>query len=135
MLVILLMRRWLKLTEELEYLDSDTERAAIVTTASVETDEFGNISESIIPARTDGTFAIQDTQSVQYVDIVASQQAGVGMALIPFINHDDAKRALTGSNQQRQAVPLIKPECSLVGTGLESKIIGDIEEGFKSYSF
>lgn len=107
------------LTDTIEYLDAASERVANVTMQGIKVDDNGNILEKIIPARHNGDFLMQDVQAVNYIDLVAAQQAGVGMALIPFVHHDDSKRALTGSNQQRQAVPLLKQQSPIVGTGYE----------------
>ncbi|MCB9789628.1 DNA-directed RNA polymerase subunit beta [Candidatus Nomurabacteria bacterium] len=104
---------------EVVYLDASTETEQNITMYGVEQDEYANITAPVVPVRHEGDFLIQDVRLVSYIDIVPSQQAGVGMALIPFVNHDDSKRALTGSNQQRQAVPLIKQQAPLVGTGYE----------------
>lgn len=107
------------MTDKVEYMDAATEKDKYITTASVNFDEDGNLTDSIIPVRHKGDFFLQDPQLATHMDVVNSQQAGVGMALIPFVAHDDSKRALTGSNQQRQAVPLLKQRAPLVGTGYE----------------
>ena len=107
------------ITDKIDYLDASLEKEKVITMHGVEHDEFGNITEPVVPVRTKGDFLMEDVRNVDYIDIVPGQQAGLGMALIPFVNHDDSKRALTGSNQQRQAVPLIKQEAPLVGTGYE----------------
>ena len=108
---------------EVEYLDAATEEQKIITIASIQTDEFDNIVPTIVPTRKNGDFVLEDVQVVSHVDVVTSQQAGLGMSLIPFVAHDDSMRALAGSNMQRQAVPLLKQESPLVGTGIE-EIVG-----------
>jgi len=107
------------LTENIEYLDAMEEEKHYISTATISTDEFGNMTEAMIPVRHNGDFLIENVDMVDYVDAFASQQAGLGMALIPFVSHNDAMRALTGANQQRQAVPLVKQESPYIGTGLE----------------
>jgi len=107
------------LTESIEYLDAMEEEKHYISTATINADEYGNIVDTMIPVRHKGDFMIEDVDMVNYVDAFASQQAGLGMALIPFVSHNDAMRALTGANQQRQAVPLVKQEAPYVGTGLE----------------
>lgn len=109
-------------TEEVEYLDAMDEEKHYISAATIKTDEFGNILDTLLPVRYKGEFLLEDVDKVGYIDALASQQAGLGMALIPFVSHNDAMRALTGANQQRQAVPLIKQESPLVGTGMEEVV-------------
>jgi DNA-directed RNA polymerase subunit beta len=108
--------------EDVEYMDASTEKQQYITMSGIELDENNNFVKSLVPVRNLGDFLLQDTQMVTHIDVVTSQQAGVGMALIPFVAHDDSKRALTGSNQQRQAVPLLKQQAPLVGTGYEEVV-------------
>jgi DNA-directed RNA polymerase subunit beta len=110
------------LTNEIEYLDAMDEEKFYISSATINTDEYGNITDSLVPVRHGGDFMIEGVDIVKYVDVLASQQAGLGMALIPFVSHNDAMRALTGSNMQRQAVPLVKQESPVIGTGLEEII-------------
>lgn len=109
-------------TDVVEYLDAMDEEKHYISAATIKTDEFGNILDTLLPVRYKGEFLLEDVNRVGYVDALASQQAGLGMALIPFVSHNDAMRALTGANQQRQAVPLIKQESPLVGTGMEEVV-------------
>jgi DNA-directed RNA polymerase subunit beta len=111
------------ITDEIEYLDAMDEEQHYISTATITTDDKNNITDSLVPVRHGGDFMMEDVNIVKYVDVLANQQAGLGMALIPFVSHNDAMRALTGSNMQRQAVPLVKQEAALVGTGME-EIIG-----------
>ena len=111
------------ITDEIEYLDAMDEEQHYISTATIKTDEQNNITDSLVPVRHGGDFMMEDVDIVKYVDVLASQQAGLGMALIPFVSHNDAMRALTGSNMQRQGVPLVKQEAPLVGTGME-EIVG-----------
>ncbi len=110
------------IVSEMEYLDAATEEQRNITIASIETDEYNNIVPSIVPTRKAGDFVLEDVQMVSHVDVITSQQAGLGMSLIPFVAHDDSMRALAGSNMQRQAVPLLKQEAPLVGTGIEEVV-------------
>jgi len=107
---------------EIVYFDAMEEEDHFISTATINTDEFGNIQDAIVPVRHKGEFMFEDVNTVDYVDLLASQQAGLGMALVPFVSHNDAMRALVGANQQRQAVPLVKQESPLIGTGLEEVV-------------
>lgn len=109
-------------TEQIDYLDAMQEEQHYISTAIVNKDEYGNILDTLLPVRHSGDFSLEDVTMVTYVDAFASQEAGLGMALIPFVSHNDAMRALVGANQQRQAVPLIKQESTYVGTGIEEVI-------------
>lgn len=109
-------------TEQIDYLDAMQEEQHYISTAIVNKDEYGNILDTLLPVRHSGDFSLEDVTMVTYVDAFASQEAGLGMALIPFVSHNDAMRALVGANQQRQAVPLVKQESTYVGTGIEEVI-------------
>ncbi|MBI2357262.1 DNA-directed RNA polymerase subunit beta [Candidatus Dojkabacteria bacterium] len=110
------------MTDSIEYFDAKDEEDLTVTASTVNTDEYGNITDAFVPTRNKGSFVLEDTQQVTHMDLMAAQQAGLGMALIPFVAHDDSMRALAGSNMQRQAVPLVKQEAPLIGTGLEDVV-------------
>ncbi len=110
------------ITEDIEYLDAMDEEKHYISTATITTDEDNNIMDSLVPVRHGGDFMIENVDIVKFVDVLAGQQAGLGMALIPFVSHNDAMRALTGSNMQRQAVPLVKQEAPVVGTGMEEVV-------------
>lgn len=110
------------LTDEIEYLDAMMEEEKVVSVATLKADKYGNITEEIVPIRHKGDFSLESVQNITHVDVIASQQAGLGMALIPFVAHDDSMRALAGSNMQRQAVPLVKQQSPLVGTGYEEVV-------------
>ncbi|MHC4981425.1 MAG: DNA-directed RNA polymerase subunit beta [Planctomycetota bacterium] len=112
-----------KVTGNVEYLRADQEMKAVLATSDV-LDESGKISTKHVLARVSGDLATVEPSDVQYVDISPKQIVGVSAALIPFLEHDDANRALMGSNMQRQAVPLIIAEPPAVATGME-KIVGD----------
>ncbi|MHC4446493.1 MAG: DNA-directed RNA polymerase subunit beta [Planctomycetota bacterium] len=112
-----------KVTGEVEFLRADQEMKGVLATADV-LDDQGRIRKGQVLARLSGDLALVDAPEVQYVDISPKQIVGVSAALIPFLEHDDANRALMGSNMQRQAVPLVKAEPPLVGTGME-RVAGD----------
>lgn len=107
------------ISEEIDYYDSLEEEDKYISISSIQTDEYNNITETLVPVRHVGDFVLEDVNLVTHVDVLTYQQAGLGMALIPFVSHDDAMRALAGANMQRQGVPLVKQEAPLVGTGVE----------------
>jgi DNA-directed RNA polymerase subunit beta len=112
------------LSDEVEYLDAKIEEEKYIGPASVDTDDNGNIVETLIAIRHEGDFVLDDVDLLTHVDVVTYQQAGLGMSLIPFVSHDESMRALTGSNMQRQGVPLLKQQAPLVGTGME-RVVGE----------
>jgi DNA-directed RNA polymerase subunit beta len=107
------------------YLSAWEEENYTIAQANAETDSSGRIKEERVIARFNGEFITTDRDKVDYKDISPKQLVSVATALIPFLEHDDANRALMGSNMQRQAVPLLKVESPLVGTGLESTVARD----------
>jgi DNA-directed RNA polymerase subunit beta len=107
-----------KLTDEIEMLRADQEHSAYVASADAKVKE-GKLDGDTIVARHRADFVLVPTDSIQYIDVAPSQMIGVSAGLIPFLEHDDANRALMGSNMQRQAVPLLVAEPPVVGTGLE----------------
>jgi DNA-directed RNA polymerase subunit beta len=107
------------------YLSAWEEENYVIAQANAETDASGRIKEDRVIARFNGEFITADRDKVDYKDISPKQLVSVATALIPFLEHDDANRALMGSNMQRQAVPLLKVESPLVGTGLESTVARD----------
>jgi len=107
------------ISEEVDYFDALDEESKYISIPSVKTDQHNNILEALVPVRYKGDFILEDVNLVDYVDVLTYQQAGLGMALIPFVSHDDAMRALAGANMQRQGVPLVKQQAPLVGTGVE----------------
>ncbi|MBL0926642.1 MAG: DNA-directed RNA polymerase subunit beta [Phycisphaerales bacterium] len=110
-----------KVVEEVVHLRADEEMKAVLAPTEA-LDEHGRLRSGMILARVDGELAEVNSGEVQFVDIAAKQIVGVSAALIPFLEHDDANRALMGSNMQRQAVPLIRVEPPCVGTGLEQSV-------------
>jgi DNA-directed RNA polymerase subunit beta len=109
-----------RLTDEIEWLRADQEHEAYLAPADARIQDGRLVGETII-ARHHGDFAIVPVDKVQYIDVAPSQMVGVSAGLVPFLEHDDANRALMGSNMQRQAVPLLVTEPPLVATGLEKE--------------
>lgn len=114
-----------KITEEVIYMDATEEERYIIAQAGAKTDKAGKFTEEKIVARLKGEPGTATPEEIQFVDVSPRQQFSVTTSLIPFLEHDDANRALMGSNMQRQAVPLITPESPYVGTGLEGKVAVD----------
>jgi DNA-directed RNA polymerase subunit beta len=112
-------------TDNIKYLSADDEDRVMVAQANIELDKHKNIVEKQIRTRVKGDFPIVGPESVDYVEVSPNQILSVAAALIPFLEHDDANRALMGSNMQRQAVPLMYPESPIVGTGIEAKVATD----------
>ena len=108
-----------KLTDEVEYLRADEEAGKVMAPADVEIDAKGKITTERVLARQDGENVEVPPDKVDYVDVSPKQIVGISASLIPFLEHDDANRALMGANMQRQAVPLLRAEAPLVGTGME----------------
>jgi DNA-directed RNA polymerase subunit beta len=111
--------------ESVKFLSAEEEDTARIAQANIALDENGNFVEDRIISRETGDFPILDRAAVQYMDVAPNQIVGLSASLIPFLEHDDANRALMGSNMQRQAVPLLRPEVPIVGTGLEAKAARD----------
>ncbi len=107
------------------YLSAEEEDLAKIAQANIPMDDKGNFTEDKIKSRQTGDFPILEPNEVEYMDVAPNQIVGLSASLIPFLEHDDANRALMGSNMQRQAVPLIKPQVPIVGTGLEAKAARD----------
>ena len=106
-------------TNEVTYLSADEEDRYIIAQANAPLDEGGHFLESRVEARFFDKFLFEQTDRVAFMDVSPKQIVGISAALIPFLEHDDANRALMGSNMQRQAVPLVLPEAPVVGTGME----------------
>jgi len=111
--------------KKITFLSAEEEDTAKIAQANIEMDSKGNFVNDRIKSRQTGDFPILDKTEVEYMDVAPNQIVGLSASLIPFLEHDDANRALMGSNMQRQAVPLIKPEVPIVGTGLEGKAARD----------
>jgi DNA-directed RNA polymerase subunit beta len=110
-----------KITDEVLYLSADREDRTIIAEADAEVDEKGMLKGPLVRARHAGTFPMVRPAEVKYIDVSPRQLVGLSASLIPFLEHDDANRALMGSNMQRQAVPLVYTEAPWVGTGMETR--------------
>ncbi len=108
-----------KVIDDIRYLTADEEDKYFIAQANAEVDENGSLAKKLIPCRNRGNFPYKKAAEIQYMDISPSQIFSVSTCLIPFLEHDDANRALMGSNMQRQAVPLLTEESPFVGTGIE----------------
>lgn len=112
-------------TDDIEFLRADKEEDKIIAPSSTIIDKSGRIIGERVKARQSGDFVVITPEEIEYMDVSTNQIASVAAALIPFLEHDDANRALMGSNMQRQAVPLLRPEAPVVGTGMERRVAED----------
>ena len=112
-------------SEKIEYLTADQEEAKIIAQANSEVDDKGNFTGGKVTVRKDGEFLEVAPAEVNFMDVSPKQVISIAAGLIPFLEHDDANRALMGANMQRQGVPLLKSESPFVGTGLEERIARD----------
>ncbi|HRV54962.1 MAG: DNA-directed RNA polymerase subunit beta [Flavobacteriaceae bacterium] len=107
------------------YLSAEEEEEKLVAQATVKVDDKGKILHDKVIARMEGDFPVIEPDKVHYTDVSPNQIASISASLIPFLEHDDANRALMGSNMMRQAVPLLRPQAPIVGTGLERQVATD----------
>ncbi|WP_179008535.1 DNA-directed RNA polymerase subunit beta [Winogradskyella forsetii] len=107
------------------YLSAEEEEDMLIAQATIKVDDKGKILADKIISRQEGDFPVIDPSNVNYTDVAPNQIASISASLIPFLEHDDANRALMGSNMMRQAVPLLRPEAPIVGTGLERQVASD----------
>jgi len=114
-----------KISDEVVYLSAMEEGRYAIAQANEPLDENGNFVEELVNCRKDGDFVMNRPENVDFIDVSPKQLVSVAAALIPFLENDDANRALMGSNMQRQAVPLIRAEAPLVGTGMEATVARD----------
>ncbi len=112
-------------TDEVAWYSALEEEGKYIAQASVSMDEKGKFRESLVSARLNGDFHMVAPDMIQLLDVAPNQMVSVAAALVPFLEHDDANRALMGANMQRQAVPLIRSHAPLVGTGMEGKLARD----------
>ncbi|MEN8717839.1 MAG: DNA-directed RNA polymerase subunit beta [Sulfurovum sp.] len=119
-------------SEEISYYTATQEEGLVIAPGSTKVDESGKIIEPLTEARQDGEILLVDRNKVDLIDISSQMVMGVAASLIPFLEHDDANRALMGSNMMRQAVPLLKPNAPMVGTGLEKTVARDAWEAIKA---
>ncbi len=108
-----------KVTDQIEFLSAIEEGNYVIAQANAAIDKNGKLTDSLVSCRNKNEFALSAPENVQYMDVAPAQIVSVAASLIPFLEHDDANRALMGSNMQRQAVPCLRPEKPLVGTGVE----------------
>ena len=111
--------------DETIYLSAEEEESKLIAQANIPFDENGTITADKIIARQEADYPVIDPNLVDYTDVAPNQIASISASLIPFLEHDDANRALMGSNMMRQAVPLLRPESPIVGTGLERQVASD----------
>ncbi len=111
--------------EKVEYLSAMEETKFTIAQANTKIDKNGKITEELVSCRQDLNFLLSKPDTIDYIDVSPKQLVSVAASLIPFLENDDANRALMGSNMMRQAVPLLKPESPLVGTGIESDVALD----------
>ncbi|OGK14019.1 DNA-directed RNA polymerase subunit beta [Candidatus Roizmanbacteria bacterium RIFCSPHIGHO2_01_FULL_38_15] len=116
----------IKVSNTIDYLQADDEEQYYITSANANVDEHGNIIDSHVVARYKGEMIEVPSEKIDYIDISPRQAIGISASLIPFLQNDDASRALMGSHMQCQAVPLIKPRAPLVGTGMESVVSSEL---------
>ncbi|MCF8357787.1 MAG: DNA-directed RNA polymerase subunit beta [Prolixibacteraceae bacterium] len=107
------------------YLTAEEEEGQIIAQANAPIDDEGKFVNPKVKARLDGDYPLAEAETVQLMDVGPNQIASIAASLITFLEHDDANRALMGSNMMRQAVPLVKPEAPIVGTGLETRVVTD----------
>ena len=111
-----------KVTDTIEFLAADEEQKYTIAQANTKIDKNGKIIDQLISARKGGEFLIANPSTVDFMDVSPKQLVSVASALIPFLENDDANRALMGSNMMRQAVPLLRPDAPFVGTGMEESV-------------
>jgi len=114
-----------KVTDKIEYLSAINESQYVIAQASAELNEHGQLADGLVSVRFQNEFTLKPANEVQYMDVSPRQVVSVAASLIPFLEHDDANRALMGSNMQRQAVPTLKAQKPLVGTGIERHVASD----------
>ena len=108
-----------------KYLSAEEEEDQVIAQANAPITQTGDFENDIVKARDTGDFPVIEPNKLDYMDVAPNQISSISASLIPFLEHDDANRALMGSNMMRQAVPLLKPESPIVGTGLEGRVASD----------
>ncbi|WP_084417670.1 DNA-directed RNA polymerase subunit beta [Chrysiogenes arsenatis] len=114
-----------RVTDEIHYLSAIDEAGQVIAQANAPLDEKGYFVNELVSARDEGEFVMTSPENITYMDVAPVQMVSVAAGLIPFLENDDANRALMGSNMQRQAVPLLRAQAPLVGTGMERKVATD----------
>lgn len=122
-----------KVTSDITYITASQEEGLVIAPASTKLDVNNFIQEDLIEARKDGEIILSEKNKVDLIDLNPRMLVGVAASLIPFLEHDDANRALMGSNMQRQSVPLLRPDAPIVGTGIESVVARDSYEATKAF--
>ncbi|MDU6431250.1 MAG: DNA-directed RNA polymerase subunit beta, partial [Sutterella wadsworthensis] len=112
-------------TKEIHYLSAIEEGKYIIAQANAEMDDNGRLTQELVSARDNGETILASPERIQYMDVAPAQIVSCAAALIPFLEHDDANRALMGANMQRQGVPCLRPEKPVVGTGIERTVAVD----------
>jgi DNA-directed RNA polymerase subunit beta len=112
-------------TDQIEYLSAIEEGKYVIAQANATVDKKGRLIDALVACRFKGESELKEPEHVQYIDVAPGQIVSVAASLIPFLEHDDANRALMGANMQRQAVPCLRPEKALVGTGIERTVAVD----------
>src|SRR5690554_788143 len=113
-------------TDDVDYLSAIEEGNFVIAQANVELNDKGELIEELVPCRYKNEFTLMSREQVQYMDVAPQQIVSIAASLIPFLEHDDANRALMGSNMQRQAVPTLRADKPLVGTGIERTVAVDL---------
>ncbi len=113
------------MSEQVVYLTAEEEDTHNIAQANAPVDDKGNYENDRVKARFEGDFPVVEPKELSYMDVAPNQIVSVAASMIPFLEHDDANRALMGSNMQRQAVPLLRPQAPIVGTGLEERVALD----------
>lgn len=121
-----------KVTNDIMYITASQEEGLVIAPASTKLSNDKTIQEDLIEVRKDGEILLSEKSKVDLIDLSPRMLVGVAASLIPFLEHDDANRALMGSNMQRQSVPLLKPDAPIVGTGIESIVARDSYEAIKA---
>ncbi len=114
-----------KVTDQIDFLSAIEESNFVIAQANAQLDKAGKLTDTLVSSRNRNEFALITPDRVQYMDVSPAQIVSVAASLIPFLEHDDANRALMGSNMQRQAVPCLRPEKPVVGTGIERTVAVD----------
>jgi DNA-directed RNA polymerase subunit beta len=114
-----------KVTDEIDYLSAIEEGKYVIAQANAALDKNGRFADELVSCRQHNEFSLSSPERIEYMDVAPAQAVSVAASLIPFLEHDDANRALMGSNMQRQAVPCLRAEKPLVGTGLERTVAVD----------
>ncbi len=122
----------MKVSDEIVYFSADDEEEHYISHSDLQIDRYGYIQDSWVPVRYQGRFLEVPVEKVEYIDLTPRQVVGASASLIPFIAHDEANRALMGTHMQCQAVPLIKPESPVIGTGMEEAVVNAMGRAVKA---